>query len=62
MTDLGLQNVLALLPILQKIDPNQIQRYSISTGQVTGFITSGGADVLLPNPDAIREVLLQALK
>ncbi len=61
VTDLSLQDVVALLPILQKVDPAKIQRYAISTDQVTSFITSGGADVLLPRSDAIRQVLLQAL-
>jgi len=53
--------VTAFLPILQLVNPNQIQRYAISTDQVTSFYTSGGADVLLPRPDAIRQLLLQAL-
>ena len=61
MTDLTVQDVSTLLPILQLVNPNQIQRYSISAGQVKPFITSGGADVLLPRPDAIREVLIQAM-
>jgi LCP family protein required for cell wall assembly len=61
VTDLSLQDVVALLPILQLVDPNKVQRFTISTDQVTPFITSGGADVLLPLPDAIRQVLLQAL-
>jgi LCP family protein required for cell wall assembly len=61
VTNLTLQDVVALLQILQKVDPAKIQRYAISTDQVTSFITSVGADVLLPRPDAIRLVLLQAL-
>jgi LCP family protein required for cell wall assembly len=61
VTDLTLQDAVALLPILQSVDPNKIQRYAISSDQVTPFITSSGADVLLPRPDAIRQVLLQAL-
>jgi LCP family protein required for cell wall assembly len=61
VTDMTVQDVSALLPILQKVNPDKIQRYAISDGQVTPFFTSGGADVLLPNPEAIRQVLLQAL-
>jgi LCP family protein required for cell wall assembly len=61
VTDLSLQNVSALLPILRLVDTGKIQRYAISTDQVISFITSGGADVLLPRPDAIRQVLLQAI-
>ena len=61
VTDMTLQDVSALLPVLQLVNPNQIQRYAISTDQVTAFYTSGGADVLLPRPQAIRQLLLQAL-
>ena len=61
VTDMTVQDVTALLPVLQLVNPNQIQRYAISTDQVTPFYTSGGADVLLPRPQAIRQVLLQAL-
>ena len=61
VTDMTVQNVSTLLPILQAMDPGKIQRYAISADQVTSFITSGGADVLLPRPDAIRQVLLQAM-
>ncbi len=61
VTDLSLQDLVALLPMLQSVDPNKVQRYAISTDQVTSFYTSGGADVLLPRPDAIRQVLLLAL-
>jgi hypothetical protein len=61
VTDMTLQDVSALLPALQLVNPNQIQRYAISADQVTPFYTSGGADVLLPRPDAIRQLLMQAL-
>jgi LCP family protein required for cell wall assembly len=61
VTDMTLQDVSALLPVLQVVNPNQIQRYAISTDQVTTFYTSSGADVLLPRPQAIRQLLLQAL-
>jgi LCP family protein required for cell wall assembly len=61
VTDMTVQDVSALLPILQLVNPKQIQRYAISTDQVTDFFTSDGADVLLPRPDAIRQVLMQAL-
>ena len=61
VTDLIEQDVTDLLPILQLVNPNQVQRYAISTEQVISFHTSGGADVLLPRPDAIRQVLLEAM-
>ena len=61
VTDLTLQDVVSLLPMLQSVDPNKIQRYAISTDQVIPFVTSSGADVLLPRSNAIRQLLLQAL-
>ena len=61
VTDMTLQNVVALLPLLQQVNANQVQRYAISYDQVTSFVTSGGADVLLPKPEAIRQILIQAL-
>jgi len=61
VTDLTLKDVVNFLPILQSVNLNKIQRYAISTDQVIPFVTSGGADVLLPRPDAIRQLLLQAL-
>jgi polyisoprenyl-teichoic acid--peptidoglycan teichoic acid transferase len=61
VTDLTLEDVVALLPVLQSVDPGKIQRYAISTDQVIPFVTSGGADVLLPRPDAIRQILQKAL-
>jgi polyisoprenyl-teichoic acid--peptidoglycan teichoic acid transferase len=61
VTDMTLPDVSALLPRLQLVDSGKIQRYTISADQVTPFFTSGGADVLLPRPDAIRQVLIQAM-
>lgn len=62
VTDLTLQDALDLLPTLQGIDPNRIQRYEIGIDQVIPYVMpASGANVLLPRPDAIRQVLLQAL-
>ena len=62
VTDLTLQDALDLLPTLQAIDPNRIQRYEIGINQVIPYvIPTSGANVLLPRPDAIHQVLLQAL-
>jgi len=61
VTDLTLQDVVGLLPVLQAVDANKIQRYAISTDQVIPFITYSGADVLLPRPEAVRSLLAQAL-
>ena len=61
VTDMTLQDVVTLLPALQQVDPNKVQRYAIGMDQVIPFVTTGGADVLLPRADAIRQVLIQAL-
>ncbi len=61
VTDMTLLDVVTLLPALQHVDPTKVQRYAISMDQVIPFVTSGGADVLLPRADAIRQVLIQAL-
>ena len=61
VTDMTVQDVTALLPILQLVNPSQVQRYAISTEQVMPFHSFGGADVLLPRPQAIRELLLKSL-
>ena len=60
VTDLTLANVNDLLPLLKSVNSNAVQRYAISSDQVVPFVTSGGADVLLPRPEAIRAVLQQA--
>jgi LCP family protein required for cell wall assembly len=61
VTDMTLHDVVTISPALQHIDPNKIQRYSIGMDQVIPFVTSDGADVLLPRADAIRQVLIQVL-
>ncbi len=61
VSDLTLQDATDLLPLLRAVDSNKIQRYSISTEQVVPFVTSGGADVLLPRSQAIRAILQQAM-
>lgn len=61
VTDLTLQDVTSLLPLFQKADPSRVQRYAIGINQLLPFITTNGADVVLPQPDAIRQMLLQAL-
>jgi LCP family protein required for cell wall assembly len=62
VTDLTLEDAVALLPQLGKIDPAKINYYQIGDGQITPTILpSSGASVLLPNADAIRQVLQEAL-
>jgi polyisoprenyl-teichoic acid--peptidoglycan teichoic acid transferase len=61
VTDLTLDDMLGLLPLLQVITQDKIQRYAISSDQIIPYVTSQGADVLLPKPQAIRDLLVNAL-
>jgi LCP family protein required for cell wall assembly len=62
VTDLTLQDALNLLPSLQAIDPNRILRYEIGINEIIPTIMpSSGASVLLPRPEVIHQLLLQAL-
>jgi LCP family protein required for cell wall assembly len=62
-TDIGFVDVLTLLPLAVRIrDGGKIKRYYIAGGEVTNWITPEGAMVLLPNRDAILDVMRQALK
>ncbi len=62
VTDITLQDVLDLVPLLQETDPDKVARYTLGIGQVTPYtIPSSGAAVLIPNSDAIKSILTQAL-
>jgi LCP family protein required for cell wall assembly len=61
-TNLTWKDISPLLPLAVKLsNTNHIQRYYIGPAQVIPWITPGGAQVLLPNYDAITAVLWQAL-
>jgi LCP family protein required for cell wall assembly len=61
-TDLKLLDVLPLVPMAARFkNSSKIQRYYIGRGQVSNWITSGGAMVLLPNRNAVLDVMRQAL-
>jgi anionic cell wall polymer biosynthesis LytR-Cps2A-Psr (LCP) family protein len=62
-TDLSLNDVLPILNIAPSIlqDQSRIRRYAIGTEHVTSSITSGGAAVLLPNYEAIWQVIRDAV-
>lgn len=61
-TNLDLQTVLDLAPIATKLsDKSLINQYFINQKYVTDWITPGGAQVLLPNYQAIRTLLKEAL-
>jgi len=62
-TNLPLDVAISLAPLAPQLlaDPSRIQRYAIGPGQVTPTRTESGASVLIPNVEAIREILRQAL-
>jgi anionic cell wall polymer biosynthesis LytR-Cps2A-Psr (LCP) family protein len=62
-TNLGLDVIAPLMPVASQVigDTSRIHRYTIGPGQVTDFITEGGAMVLLPNYPAITALLNQAI-
>ena len=60
-TDLVLADAANLWPLLRAIVSNKVTPYAFSSEQVSPFITEGGADVLVPHPQAVRTLLEQAL-
>ena len=61
-TNLTWQDIAPLLPLAAKLsDTNRIQHYYIGPAQVTPWRTPAGAQVLLPNYNAIKNLLWQAL-
>jgi hypothetical protein len=62
-TDLSLNDLLPILNIAPSIlqDQSRIRRYAIGTEHVTSTITQGGAAVLLPNYEAIWQVIRDAV-
>ncbi len=61
-TNLDLETALQLLPLLQSIDPQTIERYEIGADQVIPWLEpESGAYYLLPKPEAIQAVLQQAI-
>jgi LCP family protein required for cell wall assembly len=61
-TNMDWQDIAPLLPLAAQLsDTSQIRHYYIGPAQVTSWTTPGGAQVLLPNYQAINAVLWQAL-
>lgn len=57
-TDLSLPNILPMLPLAIKLtDTSRFHHYFVGSGQVTGWITPGGAMVLLPDRDKVRKTI-----
>lgn len=60
-TDLSFTELLPLLSLPSQVRNGGVQGYIIGPNQVSPFVTSSGALVLLPDRDAVRRVLLEAL-
>lgn len=62
-TNLAFADVAPLLPTAARVYNNQglIQRYALTLNEVTPYTTDTGAQVLLPNYDAIMALLDQAI-
>ena len=61
ITDLTLPDLLELAPLALHLNNADIRSYFIGKDQVTGWMTPGGASVLLPNGPVIQAMLQQAL-
>ena len=61
ITDLGLDGVLKLTPLALHLTNADIRSYYIGRDDVSGWMTPGGASVLLPNGPLIQSMLQQAL-
>lgn len=62
-TNLGLDQILPLLPVAQSLikDPNQINRYVLTPSEAIPYVTPEGAMVLWPNLPAIRAIVRNAV-
>jgi len=61
-TDLGLSDVVSLLPLASKVNENgDIRNYVVGFDETTDWITGQGAMVLLPHYDQIEQIFIEAL-
>ncbi|HVN53597.1 MAG TPA: LCP family protein [Anaerolineaceae bacterium] len=61
-TDMTLNDIDDLLPLAKALaDTSKISRYAIGPGEVTNWVTDSGAQVLLPNQEAIWEIIAKAV-
>jgi LCP family protein required for cell wall assembly len=61
ITDLTLPDLLELSPLTLHLNNADIRSYYIGRDYVSGWMTPGGASVLLPNGPAIQSLIQQAL-
>ena len=61
-SNISLDLIKTLLPLAPKLkDASMIHHFYIGPGQVYSWVNTSGADVLVPNRDAVIEVMRQAL-
>jgi LCP family protein required for cell wall assembly len=61
-TDLGLEDIISMIPLAAKLaDNTRIHRYAISPNEVYNWTNYSGAMVLVPIREAVLEVMYQAL-
>ena len=61
-TDMGLKDIVPFFPLAaQLVDTSRIHHYYIGPGQVSNWITPEGGMVLLPDKDAVMNVIRKAL-
>jgi len=61
-TDLGLTDLVPLFPLAAQVtDTSRIHHYFVGPGQVSNWITPGGAMVLLPDRAAVMNTIRKAL-
>jgi len=61
-TNVKLSDIIPLIPVAARFkDTSKIKHYYIGRGQVSNWITPGGAMVLLPYQDAVIDIMRQAL-
>lgn len=61
-TDMGLTDLVPLFPLAaQLVDTSRIHHYFVGPNQVSDWITPGGGMVLLPNQEAVMNVIRKAI-
>lgn len=60
-TDITLEDVVRLAPLVRGLNTAHIRSYYINNQVVTNYSTSSGAKVLLPEPEKIRKLIQTAL-
>lgn len=62
-TNMSVEDIAPLLPVATTVfnDTSRIRRYAISAAHVYPYVTSSGAQVLLPNYGAITQIIQEAV-